>query len=423
MQQHPYLKLFVPFIKVLTNIPKYAWQHSPVGFIGNQSFKQGGAARTLEMGRMAYGTMMMLTGAILYNNGLMTGTGARQYHKRKLGEETGTNRQQSLLIKPFWAKTDQRYWMDISRFAPVSNLMTMGADIVDISNAHPDDPAMVSDMTWKAMASVQKNLVSGTWAPNLHKLLGALADDRMEPRDWDRVVKSIVGTLQPSFVRSYEKYKNPDLPQLKTYHTTPGDVAEGMPEDWSGLVAKLLSVSSSHSDLVPNRRNVLGNIVKHAQGTDTGLPGFATNPMVSFLSFTKADERPVLKHLFNDLELELSPPSDILDIGAGKFSVRLTPEEYDDYTKAIPRVKNDDGNTLVEQWDRLYKSKYYKGLPDVLDGVKNDRKEAMRGIYTGHKRLAKNYIIRKYDLIRRASAVNQHFKKHVQVQPLVRSAE
>ena len=418
-QMHPSIKLMVPFVKVLTNIPKLMVRHSPMGFIGNQSFKNGGSERMLEMGRMAYGSMLMFWGAHMYNQGTMTGTGSRKYWERKNREEIGIDQEISVKIRPFAVGNSDEYWMDISRFAPYSNLLAMGADVASIMDAHPDDPEMWTDLVWQGASSVQKHLISGTWAPNFHKLLGVVADDRMEGRDWARAVKSIVGTMQPSILRAYEKVKDPEAPELKTYKMTAGSSTEAMPMDWSGVVAKLLAVSPSHSDLVPKRRNIMGSTVKHDKGPDTGLPGFLTNPMISFLSFKKVETDDTLRHIFGagedkevdmkgnivkrgQLQLDLSPPSDIVNVGVGGHSVRMNPYEYDEFTKLIPSIKNNRGRTLLEEWRRARKSEFYIKAPASADGRMNDRREIMTNIYNSFKTLARNQVVHKYDLFGRA---------------------
>ena len=84
---YPLLKLGMPFVKVLSNIPKYTVQHSPLGLVfRNEEFKRGGQSRMLEVGRMAYGSMIMWYGAQMYQNGQMTGSGPREYEFSSLNE-------------------------------------------------------------------------------------------------------------------------------------------------------------------------------------------------------------------------------------------------------------------------------------------------------------------------------------------------
>ena len=421
MQDNPWMKLFVPFMKVLTNIPRYVIRHSPAGFIKNDNFKKGGATQMLEIGRMAYGTMLMLYGGHLYNSGNMTGTGQRQYHQRRNPQDLGTMQEVSLKIKPFNAKSTDKYWVDISRFQPMSSLLNMGADIAALQNVYPNDPEMWTEAAWKGLTSLQKNLISGTWGPNLHKLLGVMADPSSEPKDWDRATKSIVGTLQPAFVRAYEKHKHPDQPEMKTYHATGGNIEEATPSDWSAFRQKLLAVSPSHSDLVKSRRNVISDKVQHAATGNTGLPEILNNPMVSFLTFRKANDNQTLAHLFGgssdatkegygrDLELPISPPSDKLDVGRGRNTIQLSDEEYDYYTEQIGTIKDMYEQTLQQAWERMYKTDWYKRLPAKMDGSNNDKTEVMMGIYNQFKKRARQMTIDKYGLINRGQTTHQKY--------------
>ena len=337
--QYPLLKLGVPFVKVLANIPKITVQHSPLGLVmQNKEFKRGGSARMLEMGRMAYGTMMMWYGANMYQNGYLTGSGPREYWKSINAQQTGVAPPRSYKIRPANAKANQAYWLDISRFSPYSNLLMMGADVSAAMDAKEELPAV--EIIQKGLTSIQKNLVDPTWAPSLHKVLGVVADSSSEPGDWTRALKSISGTLQPSFVRAYEKTRHPGKAELKAYDLNPESIEAYQPEDWSGYMAQILATSSAHSDLVPTTRNFLGNEVKHDMGTDSGLPGILHNPVFSFLTLRKADETPALNHLMKDLEADIPRPRHIIPIGKRKIPVRLDPAEYEEYTKRIGKMKD-----------------------------------------------------------------------------------
>ena len=426
MQDHPYLKLFVPFLKVLTNIPKYVIQHSPVGFVGNEAFKQGGAARMLEIGRMSYGTMLMMYGGHLYNTGQMTATGPRPYPQRKNPQDLGLTQETSIKFKPSWADGDE-YWVEVSRFAPFANLMQMGTDIADLTRFHKEEPDMHTEMVWKGLASVQKNLISGTWAPNLHKLLGALADDRMEPKDWQRVAKSLIGTFQPSYVRAYEKKISPERPSLKTYHMESGDPAEAQPSDWSGFAAKIKAVSVGQSDEIVNDVNAMGDEVKRHISKKGGLAGILTDPVVSFVTFKKVDDNPVLQHIFGgssmnrsaadkkkwgrDLELPVSEPSDIIKLGSGGFKIRLTGAEHKELKTNIKEVRNGRGLSLKEAFTKMYHNPWYQALPSKADGKKNDKEEMMLGIYNHYKSMARNKLIYDHNLHKRARAVKSFMSK------------
>ena len=259
------------------------------------------------------------------------------------------------------------------------------------------------------------------WGPNLHKLLGDMADPSSEPKDWDRATKSIVGTLQPAFVRAYEKHKHPDQPEMKTYHATGGNIEEATPSDWSAFRQKLLAVSPSHSDLVKSRRNVISDKVQHAATGNTGLPEILNNPMVSFLTFRKDNDNQTLAHLFGgssdatkegygrDLELPISPPSDKLDVGRGRNTIQLSDEEYDYYTEQIGTIKDMYEQTLQQAWERMYKTDWYKRLPAKMDGSNNDKTEVMMGIYNQFKKRARQMTIDKYGLINRGQTTHQKY--------------
>ena len=390
--QYPILKLGMPFVKVLANIPKFTVQHSPLGLaFQNEAFKRGGTERMLELGRMSYGTLMMWYGANMYQNGQLTGSGPREYWKSISAQQTGVLPPRSLKVKPVNAKNNQAYWMDISRFSPYSNLLMMGADISEAMEArHELEP---TELIQKGLTSLQKNLVDPTWAPSLHKVLGLAADSSSEPGDWTRALKSISGTLQPAFSRSYEKIRSPGKAELKTYGLNPESIKDFRPADWSGYMAQVLATSPTHSNLVPTTRNFLGDQVKYEKGIGSGLPGILHNPMWSFLTIRKADENPALQHLFKDLELEIPRPANYIKT-VGDVNVRLTPHEYEEYVKRIGKRKDAYGQNMKDALTKTFNSSVYKELYNEWKDTDNLQEKAhkeekmlniMKGVYNGRK--------------------------------------
>ena len=414
---YPLLKLGMPFVKVLSNIPKFTVQHSPLGMVfRNDEFKRGGQARMLEVGRMAYGSMLMWYGAQMYQNGNMTGSGPREYWKSINAQQTGAEPPRSIKIKPANAKHNSAYWIDISRFSPYSNLLMMGADVSQMMDAKDDLNSV--ELIQKGLTSLQKNLVDPTWAPSLHKVLGVVADSSSEPGDWTRAIKSITGTLQPAFVRAYEKTKSPGKAELKAYDLNPEKASIRRPEDWSGYTAQMLATSSAHSDLVPTARNFLGDQVKHEAGTDSGLPGVMHNPVWSFLTIRKADETPAIVHAMKDLELNISRPSHIIKVGTRKTEVRLTPHEYEEYVKRIGKMKDGYGDDMKGALTEMFNSRVYQNLykvwtnPESANGKANALEkmtEHMTKVYNSRKRVAKNSIISEFNLLGRARELEKRF--------------
>mgnify|MGYP003650987397 CR=1 FL=1 len=414
--QYPILKLGMPFVKVLSNIPKFTVQHSPLGLaFQNQEFKRGGSARMLELGRMSYGTLMMWYGANMYQNGQLTGSGPREYWKAIGSQQSGVEPPRSLKVKPVNAKSNQAYWIDISRFSPYSNLLMMGADISEAMEARKElEP---TELIMKGITSLQKNLVDPTWAPSLHKVLGLSADSSSEPGDWTRALKSISGTLQPAFSRAYEKTRSPGKAELKAYGLNPESIKDFRPADWSGYMAQILATSPVHSDLVPTTRNFLGDQVKYEKGIGSGLPGILHNPVWSFVTIRKADETPALVHLFKDLEFEIPRPANYISAG-NNVNVRLTPHEYEEYVKRIGKMKDAEGNNMKQAIETMFKNPVYKNVYNNWKNTDNLQEKAhqedkmlgiMTSLYNSRKNRAKQSMISDFNLSERAMELYNQF--------------
>jgi hypothetical protein len=290
----------------------------------------------------------------------------------------------------------------------------MGADVSQMIDAKDDLNGV--ELIEKGLTSIQKNLVDPTWAPSLHKVLGAVADSSSEPGDWTRALKSITGTLQPAFVRSYEKIKSPGKAELKTYDMHPEKSENYQPEDWSGYTAQMLATSSAHSDLIPTARNIFGDQVKHDAGTDSGLPGMLHNPMWSFVTIRKADETPAVVHMMRDLEVELPRPRHIVPVG--KVGVRLTPHEYDEYVRRIGKNKDFFGHNMKEAFTRTFNSVLYQNEykiwanennPHAKAKAKKNMVKLMSDVYTTHRTAAKQSMIFDFDLHSRALELQKQF--------------
>jgi hypothetical protein len=404
MQDHPYLKLFVPFLKVLTNIPKYVVQHSPLGLgMQNEAFKQGGTARMLEIGRMGYGTMMMMYGAHLYNNGNLKGTGETDFTKMMNQKDLGTDQAMSLRVG------DQ--WVGIGRIAPLVNNLSFGADMAKAMDTWHEDPEDLAELVGQMVASGQNNLISGTWAPNLHKLLGVIAEPRDQGKQWSRAVNSLVGTLQPAFVRAKEKRDAPTMSEMKSHGWEGEDIGKSQYSDRSKPISKFMSVSSHTTDAETNiypKVNLIGDDVKHHDGA-----GILNNPLVSFLTFKKANDNKVLKHLFGgtdsktqmgrqgkDLDLPIKPLTP--KVMVGKFAYKMTPEEFYFYSKAVGKGKAPNGLTLVQNWEYIFNSELYKKMPPKEQGSLNDRTDWMMNAFSQHKKYALQRTIKHFQLENKA---------------------
>ena len=417
----PVLKIGIPFVKVLANIPKFTVRHSVGGFTpGLQSteFKRGSSARMLELGRMAYGSLLMMYGAQLYSRGDMTNSGHREYWKDTNAKELGAQPPKSLKVKSPYAKSNQKYWIDISRFSPYSNLLGMGADIEAIRQLHPDAP--LSDIMDKGLNSIKTNLIDPTWAPSLHKVLGIIADTSSDPGTNTRAIKSIMGTLQPAFVRANETLRNPGKADLRPYKMESENIKLRRPADWSGFTAQLLA-TGVHSEGVLNKNNIFGHEIKHERGElDSGMPGILSDPVWSFLKIRKADESPATNHLFgqkNALDINFSPPSVEIEVPGMKTGVKLKPSEFKEYTRRIGQQRkfNLQEMTLKEHWEYIYNTPIYKTKLKEWDNGKGslraegEMEQMMRNVYSTHLKTAQTTMIRDYALRERAIALNNLF--------------
>jgi len=104
-EEYPALKMVAPFVRTPTNIMHYAMDLTPLGAIGKKyklAMAKGGPEADEVRARIAVGTTIMASMAILHQQGYITGNGPKDMEQRAALEATGW-RPNSILI-------DGKYW-------------------------------------------------------------------------------------------------------------------------------------------------------------------------------------------------------------------------------------------------------------------------------------------------------------------------
>ena len=420
----PIVKLHAPFVKVLSNIPKLAVRYSPLSglnwFGANSLFKAAPSVRMEEIGRLSYGTMMMWIGSQLYSNGMLTDSGESEWSARRIQTESDVAPPMSLRhVDDHGGK----YWVDLSRVQPWSNILTAGADASKMIETY--DERTIGEHIWKSVWSMKQMLSNTSWMPNMHKLLELAASDKIEPWEFQNTANSLISSLtQPAVVRSIAKAHEPMKPEYKTFHIEPENPFEGKPQDFSGISARMMGVSTGRESVLYQARNYNGDKIDYHETeqaakkgvTPFGLPHLLTGGVLSFMHVREDKSDAVDKEIVK-IRLPIAKPSDIVNEPSTNIPIRMKAYEYDYFTEQIGKVKI-RGLTQKGAWRRVMNSDEYKKA-DVrsYDKTHPSKEEQMMDIHRVYKKRAKEDTIARFRIYDRASTILDRDKPPVAYAP------
>ena len=412
----PMLKLFVPFVKVLSNIPKYTAQHTPLSVLnlaGERSPIRSRFAPNImpksrqmeEVGRMGFGSMIMVLGGVMYLNGMLTPHSDFQYKdtwkKEKLKKQVG---QPSMSVRHI---DDQggKWWADIQRLQPYSEWLGWGAELVKFAENNDDEA--VADRWIQLLWAGKSTFVNTTWMPNLEKALEPFSD-QVEPHKFKQMMYSLQAPMTPAILRSARKAdpRGGNIPtEYRGFSLSLGDQLKGTPPDMSMLAMKWKSSLTARHIL--GERDWRGRkVTSHdtAEAAKKGvtpfnLPPAVTTGMFSFMPVHK-DKGDKLDQEVDDLNLIFDKPSDKVDTPVEGKPVKMMPWEYDYFRFLIGHMKNPvSGKTLESAMNAMIATDGYQKAPKEQAGTfPMDRIELLKKVYNGYVKRAKNWVVQNSDI-------------------------
>ena len=411
----PVLRLWVPFIKVLSNIPKFFVQNTPAGVLNiagkNSIYKKGvpQARRMEEAGRMTLGAMLIAFGSSLYNSGNLRGHSEaggvgepadwrKKMQKRAVGRP-------DMAIKHM-DDNGKEYWIDIKKFQPYSDMLAFGADFAKIAE-HKDD-AEAADILWQMVMSSKDALINTSWLPNLEKIM-EIFSDRIEPHKYKQLLYSLQTPFQLAPFRNFRKAdvtRGGNVPpEFLPYSLTLKDGPEDKLYDLSTLSARWKAGIKPHT--VAPARDWRGRVVTTHNTeeaakkgvTPFNLPPMLTTGMMSFMPvfIDKADK---LDRAIEDLGVVFAKPTDVVYDPLSKRATKMLPWEYDYFRWAIGNVRDGHGDTLAQKLTKVMglgkrkASKLYKTAPEKQAGdYPADKEDIVKAVYNNYVTLARNLMV------------------------------
>lgn len=359
INDNPYWRFLLPFVRTPVNIVKYAGERTPLGFMSKE-FKEkiakGGAEKDEVLGRLLFGSSVMTTVGFLAGSGYISGAGPTESNERAALRATGW--------RPYSIKINDTYYA-YNRFEPVGILFGIAADMQEIGNYvfnesedNEENELELDKLTSMLMGSVTNNLTNKTFLSGLSSAIQVITDPS---RYGDRFVQRFTGSFVPTLFAHASQYDDPVLRD-----------ARNVTDNFLSRIPLL-----GYRKELPARRDIFGDI----RTADKGL-GISTFSPIR-LSAMKND--PVYNELY-DLGMYPSMPTRKLR------NVELKPKEYEELLSLQKQLKT------KERLKKIINTPGYKNLPqfrkkELLDNILKKSQKTVRNIlFNKNKRIQKEYL-------------------------------
>lgn len=205
----PGARFVVPFIRTPTNIFKFTFERTPLGYLSQNirdDIAAGGFRKSRALTRMGMGTTAIAVGADMALNGEITGGGPRDRKVRDKLYNTGW--------RPYSIKINGEYY-SYARFDPFATWLGMSADMSEIlSNYDAYDVQMQEDIDGLVTAgiiSISNQVVGKTFMQGISDVSNVLADPK---RYGEQFLQKFAGSFIPNITSDIERMVNPETEQV-----------------------------------------------------------------------------------------------------------------------------------------------------------------------------------------------------------------
>jgi hypothetical protein len=366
VNEHPALRMILPFVKTPVNIFRRAVQMTPGLNMLQDEFRRMAASpdpamRAVAAGRTAIGGMMWTLGVGMAAAGRLTGGGPSNQNQKNAKLDAGWQ-PYSFAIKQDDGSTK---YIGFKKLEPYAYFLGLAADWAEaVGQLHDDDAQKVSTAMMYAMA---KNLSSKAYYNGINELVNALSqpDKQME-----HFIQSFAGSWVPALVAR-------------------GNDDDTM-RDARGIMDAVRRRIPGLSDQLPPVRNIMGEPVNVPQGwLPFGGEGTNAARQVSPFAFSQQVSDPVKQELAK-LQYGFSKaPKNFRGFDLSDFKNTTTGQDaYDRFQELHGQVKI-GGKNMGQSLTDLINSNRYKSMPspDRQGDDTNPRVRAVNQIiadYRGH---------------------------------------
>lgn len=371
---HPALRLFVPFIRTPSNILRDVAKRTPLAGAFLKEVREdllaGGARAQKVMGQWAVGTMLYGTALSYALEGKITGNGPADPAQRKL--KFGTGWQPYSIVHE--DENGKKSYIRYNRLDPFGMFLGLSADFAEVANSQDEDTQ--NDMASAMLAAFARNVNNRSYLMGLSDLFEAMsAPDKNAQRLVSSLVASTVpfNALQRQITRTFvdDEFREVRTVMDKVYSQTPG-----------------------LSDKLDPKRNILGENVPIPVGFGTSTAANTLDFVNPFLATEESDDK--LAHELASLNHGFrGQRPNILGVDLREIQLKNGRSAFDRLQELTGSVKL-RGKTLRQSLEKLIANPRYQELPNISDGVSpTGRVEQINKILTRYKSAARRALRRK----------------------------
>lgn len=214
VQDIPVLRPFFPFVKTGHNIMVYTGTHTPVLNLALSESRKalrgdlGPYAQAVHRGRLAMGTMFMMSGGIAAHNGVITGSGPKDKNRRS--EWMKTHQPRSLKVGDKWISYD--------RIEPFGQILTAMADIHHAMQEGELEPNKAEYLTGYLMYSISSNITDKTFFQGVNDLAAIISPNgQAATSKATNAALNLVNNFMPAS-GARRAFANAITPYMQEYH-------------------------------------------------------------------------------------------------------------------------------------------------------------------------------------------------------------
>jgi len=365
---YPAVRFFLPFVRTPINIVSQAIQTTPGVAVISKRFREdmqaGGIRGAQALGRQILGLSIVTATWTALSNNRVTGSGPADPEIRKAWMAAGNV---PYAINMGEDENGNTVWIDYSRMEPLSNLISITADLMEITQNEYGDYEEADNIALGLLLATAENTVNKTFTQGISDFI-ALIDSR-DPQGAQRAIRNIAASFTPNI-----------LNQLN------GDEAYREVRN----VTDAFKVRDARFNEVDPKRNILGEIVW--RDNYKWLP---------IGTVTKADD-PILQKITDmailDRTISTAPNRTIrVPDGLGgleKLDLATVPYKpgqslYDAWLERMGTIKI-SGRTLREELENVFESSSFQNAaPGILGGGPGTQSGMISDVLSAYRNAAK----------------------------------
>ncbi len=347
LQNHPILRVVVPFWRTPVNIMKFSLERTPLlNALSGQlrgDIVAGGVRRDMALGKIAFGASVSAVVYGMARAGYITGSGPSDKNTLHTMEQAGWQKDS---IYPHGTGKGAGY--SFGRVDPLSQYIGSIADLAAVSDQL--DQPRIDQYAMALTLGYMNHMTTKSYLTGLTNVLEAIKQPDQKGVDY---IKKWSSSLVPTLVRNVAKEIDP------------------VRRETHGILDQLISNTPYASKTLLPSRDLRGDpiISEGAVGPD----------LFSFIWQKKFKEDPVWKELY-DNKIAISPvskfmggirpPRGSMTQETVTHGVELTPKEYDWVSRMAGNELKVNGKGMWDTLTDLVKTPDYKNATEGPDGMK-----------------------------------------------------